>query len=224
MPLRLSPSIVDSYEYWRDHDWDDPEQEAAKLAELIAQVKGERFPATRQMRRGTAFHTAMEKPARWRSVTGWSAPVYPVEVDGFEFLFDKPSTDEVTAQIPRGLIREIPGMVVIGDVEMHFRVDGMLGLRGRELKTTESSIDVDKYLNAIQWQVYCLGMGCRQWTYDVVKFRQDSMTGVYSVAEYLALPLYAYGRMRESVEKRVAEVAQWVTDQGLAEYRQARAA
>jgi len=222
--VRLSPSIIESYEYWRDHDWDDPEQEQAKLAELIAQVKGERFPATRQMRRGTAFHTALEVGAVQVAVPGWNAPVLRVEVDGFEFLFDAPSAAEVADQMPQGLIREVPGTITVADVDIHYRVDGLHGYDVRELKTTENTIDTDQYVNAIQWRVYLLASSAKRCIYDIVKFKQDSMTGVYTVSEYLPLPLYAYSRMRDNVEKRVSECARWVESMGLAEYRQAKVA
>jgi hypothetical protein len=157
-------------------------------------------------------------------VPGWSDPVLRVEVDGFEFLFDEPSACNVGRQIPAGLIREVPGVVTVADVELHFRADGLLGADVRELKTTESSLDVDKYLNAIQWRVYLLGTGARRCIYDLVKFRQDAATGVYVVTEYLPLPVYAYSRMRANVEARVRECAAWVEAQGLAGYRQVREA
>lgn len=222
--LRLSPSIIDSYEYFRDNEWSDPEQEAARLAELVAQIKGEKVPATRQMKRGTAFHAVLEDRPEPITVPGWDGPVLAATVDGFEFMFDAETADEVAQQLPRKLIREVPGTYLVAGVEIRFRVDGLHGCDVRELKTTESSIDTDKYMHAFQWRMYLLALSAKRCIYDVVKLRQDGATGVYTVAEYLPMSLWAYGRMRAEVERRVTECAQWVTSMGLAEFRQADAA
>src|SRR5690554_1689021 len=111
--LRISPSIVDSYEYMLSVDDDD--LAAAKLAELVAQIKGEPREPSEAMLLGTAFHAALELP---------SAPVVEVEERGTLYRFDGPSLDSVRANQPAGLIRELEGVLQLNGVVMHLRVDG----------------------------------------------------------------------------------------------------
>lgn len=212
MPLSVSPSIVASYEYWKQADYLDDEGSRAKLDELISQIKGEPFEPTEAILLGRAWHEALER------VGGAQRSDRTFEVDGY--TFDTDSLRVVTDKQPEDLIRELPGTLDLPEigVVMKLRVDGIRGTEIHEIKTT-SKLDTDRYMNALQWRCYLLAFGCMVVVYHLCRLKRDRKTGIYSLGEYLPVRQYAHPGMRDEVLRRVGECADFIREQGLAEYR-----
>lgn len=209
-PLSVSPSIVASYEYWRSVD--DEERAREKLDELIAQIKGEPFEPTDAILLGRAWHEALER------VGGAQMSDRTFEVDGY--TFDTDSLRVVTDKQPAELIRELRGELHLPeiDVVMKLRVDGIRGTEVHEIKTT-SRIDLERYMGSLQWQCYLLAFHAMVVVYHLCKLKKDRKTGIYSLAEYVPFRQFAYQGMRDDATRRVGACAEFIREQGLAEYR-----
>lgn len=222
--LSISPSILASFEYW--HELQPFGEEAAedferraeeKLAELVSQIKGEPFEPSESMLLGRAWHEALER------VGGADLNARDFEVDGY--TFDTDSLRVITDKQPRELIRELSGELNLPEVDvvMKLRVDGIDGNTIHEVKTTTSSISqqkVEGYMNALQWRCYMLAFGAFTVVYHLCKLKRDRKTGMYSLAEYVPLRQYKHPNMRENVIRRVRECAEFIREQGLAQYRE----
>lgn len=215
-PLSVSPSIVASYEYWRSMEpgdsWPNEDDIQEKLDELVAQIKGEPFETTDAILLGRAWHEALDR------IGGAQMSDRTFEVDGY--TFDTDSLRVVTDKQPADLIRELRGELHLPEigVVMKLRVDGIRGTEIHEIKTT-SRIDLDKYMHSLQWRCYLLAFKAMVVVYHLCKLREDRKTGIYSLGEYVPFRQFTYPGMRDDVTRRVGECAEFIREQGLAEYR-----
>lgn len=209
MTLRISPSILSSFEYWKGNEFSE-ETEKAKYDELVSQIKGEPFEESEALLVGKAWHAALEAavPANADTVTA----------EGYSFFAD--GVLEVQGEQPAGLIREIAGELALPeiDVVMGLRADGIAGNIVHEVKTT-SRIDPEKYVQTAQWRAYLLAFDAAVVTYHVCRLLQDRKTGIYRLKEYVPFQQYRYKAMRSDLVERVVEVRDFIIDAGLAEFR-----
>lgn len=204
MTLSISPTIVDSYEYYVGTEFGDAERERAVYEELLAHIRGEPFEPSEAMLLGRAWHKAIE--------TG------DHQVDGFTFAAE--SLAGVRSVLPGGLIVEAAGELLLPEINvaMRLRADGIVGNEVHEIKTT-SWIDPERYMQTIQWRCYLLAFDAVSATYHACKLLRDQ-AGIYGLAEYQPFRQYRYPAMRKDVVSRVAVVADFIQSQGLAGYRQ----
>lgn len=208
--LRLSPSLIDSYRYWRENDH-------ANLDDLIASIKGERKPPTEAMARGTAWHWLMEGRGGEVEVDG----MITVRVQGFDIRFLGDDVRGVRSQLRATSHVELRGTLELPEigVRMNLRTDGVAGNTIDEHKTT-GQIDVDRYIRSAQWRAYLLAFGCRRVVYHLVRVYYRKREGVWKVNEYLPIEQYAYPSMREDLVADAADLAEFIRGRGLAHYRE----
>ncbi len=202
--LRISPSLLDSFEYWRNGDFD-AEREAEVYTDLLSRIRGEPVERSDAMLRGEAFHKVLE--------TGQST----VTVENLPYTFDADSLRQIT--LPEGMIHEAWGELTIPelDVRMKLRADGLWGNEVHEIKTT-SRISTDKYLNSVQWRAYLLAFNAQSAVYHLCKLK-DNREGVWSVIDYQPIRQYAYRGMRDELVRRLREFVDFLDAEGLTEYR-----
>lgn len=213
--LHLSPSLIDSYRYWRSIE--DPERASASMAELVASIRKEESPPTEAMVRGTAWHRALEESG---SGTG---DVIEVAEQGHRFRFNAAEVAMIRKQLPRATALELRGRLELPEVGvvLHLRTDGVVGNVIHEHKTTTRP-DLDRYTHSSQWRAYLLAFECRVVVYHVVQLRHDRRAVIWQLKDYLPFRQYSYPRMRRDLASEAADLAAFIRSQGLTEFREER--
>ena len=215
MTIRLSPSLIDSFEYWQNDERSGEEKQQARFGELIASIKGEHWEPSEPILRGSAFHDLLE-----RQIVGMSDRLDSKDEHGRIWIFDGDGIRHVRAQIPPGTLFEVWGELLLPeiDVRMRLRADGLSGNEVHEFKST-AKINVDRYMNSVQWRCYLLAFEAELVAYHICKLGLDKKAGVWRLKEYLPLRQYAYDSMRANVLERAAALKSFIESQGLAKYR-----
>ena len=212
--MRLSPSLIDSFEYWQTDERSGPEKQEARFDELIASIKGERFEPNEAMLRGSAFHDLLE-----RQIVGMADSLDSSDEKGGLWTFDGAGVRHVRTRIPPGTLFEVWGELLLPeiDVRLRLRADGLSGNEVHEFKTTGKAIKVDRYMGSVQWRCYLLAFKAEVAVYHICQLSKKA--GVWRVKEYMPLSQYAYDGMRQNVVIRASALKHFIESQGLAEYR-----
>lgn len=155
MRLKLTPSRLESYRLFMTEDWMTEQK-------LVEDLRG--FKETPQMRLGSAFHELVEKGHNHS---------YP------EYSFCKlPENEHLKQLSSTDMIHEISArrsMIIDGqEVVISTRADGAIGNKLLELKTTENSLQMNKYANSCQWRFCLWAMGLPFIEYLAVQLKQDN--------------------------------------------------
>lgn len=211
--LRLSPSLIDSYRYWRSIE--DEDRAAASLAELLASIRREESPPTEAMVRGTAWHRALEES------DDHHGDVVEVEERGHRFRFNAAEVAMIRAQLPKVTSLELRGRLELPEVGvvLYLRTDGVVGNTIHEHKTATRP-DLDRYTHSAQWRAYLLAFDCRVVVYHVVQLVHSRKADIWQLKDYLPFRQYHYPRMRQDLCGQAAELAAFVRSQGLTEFRE----
>ena len=181
--FRLSPSLINSIEFYRGSRYEAKEDNDRVLRELIGSIKREDLPPSEGMKLGTAFHAVMEDPpAHFVSGDGKSRPYYEATDRGSTFRFDTDTVIEAVNSRPDG-IPELKGQIDIQcgkqKIRIYLKPDLVFGNGVDEYKTTEKAIDASKYENSIQWRMYLHAFSLDWCKYRVVKLSKNRKTGIY---------------------------------------------
>lgn len=216
--LRLSPSLIDSYRYWRSIE--DEDRSAASLAELLASIRREDSPPAEAMVRGAAWHRALEESGREKSAL-WRGDVIEIEERGHRFRFNAVEVAMIRSQLPKVTSLELRGRLELPEVGvvLYLRTDGVVGNTIHEHKTTTRP-DLDRYTHSCQWRAYLLAFDCRVVVYHVVQLRHDRRADIWQLKDYLPFRQYSYPRMRDDLCSQAAELAAFIRSQGLTEFRE----
>lgn len=207
--LRISPSLLDGFLYWRDGEFD-AEREQEVYQDLLARIRGEPVERTESMLLGEAFHRAIEHGQQ------------NVTVDGVPFQFAPDAIQQVG--LPEGMTHEVWGELMVPelDVRMKLRADGLYGNTVHEIKTTKR-VQTDKYLGSVQWRAYLLAFGAASAVYHICQMKQDR-EGVYFVGDYKPMRQYGYTGMYDDLLVELREFVQFLDAEGLTEYRREKEA
>lgn len=215
--LELSPSVIDSYFYWRGLDNEDVA--AVKLEELRAQIRRDKRPPSEPMALGLAWHKAIEtEPHESLDVVridlgrGW----------GGAYAFDAESVRAARGLHPDGTLREVEATLEIpaAGVRLNLRADGLSGNEVHEVKSTTKDFNPDKYLDTIQWRAYLLAFEASVVVYHVCRLEFDDWLEAYRMKDHAIMRQFPYPSMRADVEEQAREVADFVRSEGLAPYRE----
>lgn len=218
--LRLSPSIIDGYRYWRYTDFSDPFKEKLAKDDLVSQIRGDVRMPSEAMMLGRTFHEALElgMPDPEASVVLVTAKT---AVGEGRYRFDAATIRAVLEAQHPGMIREGRGELQCKDAWLSCRVDGVIGNEICEFKSTLKPLDTDKYLDAMQWRIYLDAFQATSVVYHLCRLEAND-DGVYVLREYMDYRQYRYPGMRDDVEEAVTECADWIRAEWLAKHREKR--
>jgi hypothetical protein len=143
------------------------------------------------MAAGTAVHAVIEEAAFGD---------LPEETGrgGWHIRFDLDAELRLPAAREIPLYREHKGIPLFG------RVDAIDAVSVHDVKTT-SAIDVDRYVDSMQWKAYCWMSGRRSFVYDLFRVKVEADIQAVTVLEYVRLPLTAYPGLDRDVESLLEE-------------------
>lgn len=172
MTYRISATTLEAYRLYLTTEWMDFDR-------LAEQLRGKQ-ETTPLMVRGTSLHEILEMPPEQRSARfgitvsaadknvgypqSWTKRAYK----HLGWAWDADSVDAIQSD---GGINE---MKVTYDVEtthgiatLVAKADKVNGLHVIDYKTTANKFKAEKYLDSVQWRIYCLAFGANAFTYRV---------------------------------------------------------
>jgi hypothetical protein len=183
----------------------EPELEAFEISldDFLAYMRRE-SPPSDQMDAGSAFHELMEKCYTGQVMDSGLAGV---QVGRFWFHFD----GDFEVAVPRA--REEPCERVYqtpsGPVLLRGKVDASDPITVTDYQLTFGQFDAERYADSLQWRSYLDITGARRFRYVV--FQAKALDGddvfIYAVHN---LEFWAYPEMGAEVQKRTAELAEFV--------------
>ena len=201
--MRISVTTVEQFRLYQTADFVTEEN-------LQASIRGE-FKPTQFMRNGSAFHSILEAPERFKVERGYSA-------DGIFF------PDDVVAPClavsPPGGVHEAKAVKVYdlrtGPVTVVAKADKLLGLRITERKTKWSGFNFDNYADAYQWRFYCDIFRPASVTYDV--FCLDEQRDGFVLKSIESFTLYPYPAVHQDCVELLTQFVDYVNMRGLGSY------
>ena len=213
MTYRISATTLEAYRLFLSEDWMDYDR-------LAAQLSGER-EETDAMRRGTSLHEILETPqaerqARFGCIETKRVPYgtcgstaedmyYDEDEEDIPcyrhlgFVWDAASIDRIPAS---GGINEIKAELPIttgnGDAVLVARADKVLGLAVMDYKTTSNQFEAERYMQSVQWKIYCLAFSAHSFTYRVFEIKDGDVLTIKAAHTLTCRP---YPGMAEEVQR-----------------------
>lgn len=136
-----------------------------------------------------------------------------VKQDGWTIIF------ALDADVQLPAMREVPLHCEYRGIPLYGRCDAISLHAVHDIKTTQS-IDVDRYLESMQWRAYLYMSGRTQFVYDIFKVKRDEKIREMLVTDYVPLRLSAYPGMGRDVEGCLVEFDNAVRALGIPEIMQ----
>lgn len=213
--MRLSVTTVEAFRLWRDTgDWMD-------LADLEATIKKTTVP-NEKMLRGSAFHSVLEHPHRWResSLEGHQYRVKPYDGSA-DFIFAGDGVDSALALWPEGA-REVKATCDVDGITLVCVADVLSGNAVGEAKCTEK-IDLEKYFDSFQWRAALKVFNAVEARYVLAQGR-DCGGRFIAIDSVLPWTQYRYPKLDDDVRRMVHDCATFIEQRGLEGYVQEREA
>jgi hypothetical protein len=211
--IALTPSMLSSFEYWRSIE--DENRAAAVHHELTRHIQGIKDPPSDALALGSAWHEAIGQDVIGIDVVNVEA------TPGIHHSFHADSVLHVRQGLPGGVLFEVPGRLELPEIDavVRCRADAIGGLVVHEFKSTQGQIKYDNYEKSAQWRCYLLAFECTACTYHISALSRDKKTGQYYARQHAQLQMFTYADIRRDVVARMAELRQFIVDQGLEEHR-----
>lgn len=201
--MRISVTTVEQYRLYESKDFVTEE-------ELQASIKGE-FKGNALTRNGSAFHSILEAPEKFKVERGYSA-------DGIFFPEDVVAPC-LAVSAPGGVheakltkVYELPG----GPVTVVAKADKLFGSNVRERKTKWSTFNFDNYAEAYQWRFYMDIFQPASVTYDV--FCLDDQRDGFVLKSIESFTLYPYPAVHQDCVELLTRFVDYVNMRGLGSY------
>lgn len=204
--MKIAVTLLDSYRYWKETEFMDPERERQAGEEVIARIRGQKPPKNEHMLRGIAFADILEKPDEYFDPqSGFYCR------DGFEF--DGPSVREFMLMIPPDAMREVwMPQSKIREHRLVARADIMYGNTIGDAKLITKPLNAakyDSYEESIQWQAELLMADCDKFEYYIGQASISKKTDVITIKKMDKLVFYRSQATDERVIKLAKEFAQF---------------
>lgn len=197
--MKIAVTLLDSYRYWKETEFMDPEREHQALQEIIARIQHKRLPKSEPMLKGIAFANVCEHPQQY-----FHSPSGNYRCDGFEFL--GVDVQEFMLNIPSDALKEVwmpqykhngNRLVARADVMK----DNVLG----DVKLISKAFNAkkyDSYEESIQWQAECLMADCEKFVYYVTQGKHRKSDDVITLHNTQVFPFYR----SEATDRRVLQL------------------
>jgi len=164
-----------------------------KLIDMIKRIS----VTVPRMTFGTAFHSILECPLNYTNDFGFQYP-YKTNEKTFLYNYDFLAYDLFTKNYNRNEVNfEVPELFDFDGNIISMRIDGLMPNKILEFKTEFSfmanGVDVSKYIDSLQHQIYMLAMELYNADYLVWQFEAKNLTD-YAVSNLFTLkksPIYS---------------------------------
>lgn len=179
--IRLSPSLLESYRLFRTEEWFTTEK-------MVESITGD-FKPTPQILLGRAYHKMLENYTSLHEMYFAYGCPHDQEMtanqDGFTFAYE-PCVAPVADFLKAHAVHEVYGTKELqtghGLVSIATKADAVWGNLGGEWKTTESAIQIQKYMDSAQWKLCAWALGLKAIDYRILRLEQRA-DEVWTVAD-----------------------------------------
>ena len=194
---RLSPTMLDSYRLYKTTNW-------KSYTDIVLTIKRE-VVETEPMKVGRAVHHIKE---------GLGTEKYGmVLIDGYIFRgIEKEDKKYISELKITPKIQTPYGNCIISMV-----ADAIYGNEIKEYKTTQSPIDIGRYMEYYQWRCYLWGFCAEKIIYEVMEINQCK-DGIWKVKNTEKISLCPYIGMEEDIRLLVEDMIAFCHSQGLQNY------
>jgi hypothetical protein len=191
-------SRLDEYLMYRSgENWQGEEYTTAEfIRNLTVRVE------TPKMAAGTAVHELVENAK-------FGAVPERAELNGWRVHF------KLDAEIRLPQMREIRLWGHHKHITVVGRCDAIDGGTVHDIKTTSSTIDIERYLDSYQWRAYLWMSGRSRFVYDVLRVDVDDAEKAVEVRDYMRIPVSAYPGLDRDVEQTLEAFDQCVHALGI---------
>ena len=197
--MRISVSDIDSFQYWKTHDW----MSETDLSERLHRL-GEPPNAILV---GRALHEVMENAPE----LDLSGMVLESESG---LIFDFSDVNLILTDGPKEVSTTRIYQLGDYDVELSGRVDAIDYDTVIDYKTTSKALDIEKsgYYTSFQWRAYLDMMSMHRFLYVVLEINKRKSKGnVYKFRTvHDDVDFYSYERLSEDVRNRIREFVAYV--------------
>lgn len=185
-------SNVEAYRRWLlDED--------STVKDYLAYIQGDKD--TEAMRKGTAFHKALE-------IAQVGQTLDKVEVDGYTFIFE--GEFEIELAPIREWRRSKTYIVDKEPITISGQLDALIGKRIEDHKTTER-FNSEAYFEGYQWRLYLDIFGCDVFRWNVFECEPvKNETKTYNVYGLNKLEQHRYPELGLDCQNMVAEFARFM--------------
>jgi hypothetical protein len=203
--VRFSVTLLESFRRYQDG--------LLGEAQLVARIRGTDAPTWRVLL-GRAYDAVLQHPDRYAVPGGYyyNDPECPrpfrfEEADVAPALAVIPSHHDPERFQPKRE-RELAGHVVVA------KADYLEGLHVDEFKTRVGDVDVEGYLDSVQWRFLLTLFDADSVTYRVFRLA-DPSDGPPRLRSIETLPLFRYAALEDECVAHVEAFARWVYARGL---------
>ncbi len=186
----MSPSRIDNYIYHRDNESSTVEHFIVQLLRLE--------PMSRNVLAGIAGHAYIERLLVGEMENNFS-------INGWQFSIN-PKLD-ITIALP--LDREKWCSKDFGEIQILGKTDAIGADIIHDYKFT-SKINIEKYMQSWQWQVYLWMTGLSKFVYNIFEIDIDDDSDKATITDYQELKIYRYNGLDERVCGILAEYSNYL--------------
>lgn len=185
--MKITPTLLQSYFFFRTQDWMTSEK-------MDAAIRGD-FEENEKMLVGRALHEALESE---RSGV--------LEADGYVFKMN-----EFESNVPAGAIPECSARCTVGNGHtLSGRIDHLWGTHGHETKVTHSSIRADAYHDTMQARCYLKLFELSAVTFHIFYVKMvDKDPRFYEVKDYREHTVYRYPELDSDLDRWCNDLARY---------------
>ena len=173
MPDSFSVSQIDVFRAWEK----DPEADLSWLMKALSSKE-----ETADMRRGTAFHKALENFT--------DGEVDRLDANGYTFMFDG------DFDLPSITLREVRGQKNYGGIEIRGRIDGVLGKHILDHKAA-TWFDAERYFAKYQWRYYLDIFNADRFTWYIWEMQEQDDPMIWTVRDLHVIEQYRYPELEK---------------------------
>jgi hypothetical protein len=193
--IRVSTTALEQYRRLVEYEYVDE-------AELIAQVKGDPFATTWQMRAGTAWDAYLSRPT--------------ADFDA-DFTFDLEAIHKAKVHVGDGIwqVKHTRAFdTPFGEATVVGVADHIRGLLVTDVKAKFSKMDAREYEPSLQWRLYLLIFGAAAFRYCLFDFREPK-DGYCELTDMLSFRFWPYAQMEADCNRWLADFLAWADQRDL---------
>ena len=194
--MRVSVTTIEQFRRVMTEEW-------ASEAELIAQVKGQPFEPSWQMKAGTAWHAALEGRRPDEEDDG--------AVRFGDYWISLPALERTRALVPSGACEvkiSVPWQTAYGPVNVVSQTDLLVGATVIDHKAKFSTLDIKPYEPSLQWRFYLENFGAKRFQYMIWQFWEPK-NWTLELADMAQCSFFPYVGMRQDCQRWLDRFMDW---------------
>lgn len=214
--IRVSPSLLESYRLYLTGEW--------MSTEMLVEKITSKFQPTPEILLGWAYHHLIEQHTDLHEMYIQYGNPSEHEMravsDGFTFAYES-VIEPVVDWLRVSPVHEVYGtrelLTQYGPVSVATKADAVHGIQGAEWKTTGKAIDIQRYMDSVQWKLCAWALHLTTMDYRVLKLKQRK-DGIWYADDHQAVQLVFTDSLMDEVIDLIHGLIDFHHQQGLQDF------